>query len=245
LSRQVDLQEFVRRLHQATPRTWVTPALVGLSVAVWLLNLLSGISPMSPKPVELLMWGANYLPLTLEQPWRLVTATFLHGGLIHLAFNMWALWDTGRLAERFYGNLQLALIYAVAGLSGSVASLFFAARSGVSVGASGAIFGVVGCLLAALFTKAHKLPPSLVASMRSSMLMFVGYSLFMGFVAGFIDNAAHIGGLAAGFLMGMVLAEKFDADEYRRQALVRAAAATGLAALALAGAWRLLPLPAG
>jgi rhomboid protease GluP len=240
----VDHREFVWRLHEATPRTWVTPTLVALNVLVWLLNVLAGMSPMSPRPIDLAMWGANHLPLTVEQPWRLLAATFLHGGIIHLAFNMWALWDTGRLAERFYGNLQLGLIYLVAGLSGSVASLFFAARTGVSVGASGAIFGVVGCLLAAIFTKAHKLPPVLVQSMRSSMLMFVGFSLFMGFTAGFIDNAAHIGGLAGGFLMGMVLAEKFDADEFRRQAPLRAIVAVLLAVMALGAAWKLLPVPA-
>jgi len=244
VSSPVDPREFVWRLHEATPRTWVTPVLVGLNVLVWLLNVATGMSPLSPRPIELAYWGANHLPLTLEQPWRLLAATFLHGGAIHLAFNMWALWDTGRLAERFYGNLQLLLIYLVAGLSGSIASLFFAARTGVSVGASGAIFGVVGCLLAAIFTKAHKLPPALVQSMRSAMLMFVGFSLFMGFTAGFIDNAAHIGGLAGGFLMGMVLAEKFDADEYRRQAPVRAIVATLIAALVLGGAWKLLPVPA-
>lgn len=241
MSAPIDHREFVWRLHEATPRTWVTPVLVGLNVLVWLLNIASGMSPISPRPIDLALWGANHLPLTIEQPWRLLTATFLHGGIVHLAFNMWALWDTGRLAERFYGNPQLLLIYLVAGLSGSVASLFFAARTGVSVGASGAIFGVVGCLLAAIFTKAHKLPPALVQSMRSSMLMFVGFSLFMGFTAGFIDNAAHIGGLAGGFVMGMVLAEKFDVDEYRRQAPVRAVLALVLAALLLGGAWALLP----
>ena len=239
----MDPREFVIRLHHATPRTWVTPTLIAANLLVWLLNLASGLSPMSPRAIDLLAWGGNHLPATVQQPWRLAAATFLHGGVLHLAFNMWALWDTGRLAERFYGNLQLALIYAVAGLAGSIASLFFAARTGVSVGASGAIFGVVGCLLAAIFTKAHKLPAALVSSMRSSMLLFVGYSLFMGFVVGFIDNAAHIGGLVAGFLMGMMLAEKFDEAEYRRQVLVRAALAILLAAFALTAAWKLLPLP--
>lgn len=243
MSSPVDPREFVVRLHHATPRTWVTPTLIAANVLVWLLNLASGLSPMSPRAIDLLAWGGNHLPATVQQPWRLAAATFLHGGILHLAFNMWALWDTGRLAERFYGNLQLALIYAVAGLAGSIASLFFAARTGVSVGASGAIFGVVGCLLAAIFTKAHKLPAALVASMRSSMLLFVGYSLFMGFVVGFIDNAAHIGGLVAGFLMGMMLAEKFDEAEYRRQVLVRAALAILVAAFALTAAWNLLPLP--
>jgi rhomboid protease GluP len=243
MNRPVDHNEFVWRLHQATPRTWVTPILIALNVAVWLLNIASGMSPMSPRAGELLLWGANHLPLTVHQPWRLITATFLHGGLIHIAFNMWVLWDTGRLAERFYGNGQFALIYVVAGLAGSIASLFFSARTGVSVGASGAIFGVVGCLLAAIFTKASKLPPGLMASMRSSMLLFVAYSMVMGFFVGFIDNAAHIGGLVGGFLMGIVLAEKFDPDQYRRQGLVRAAAAIMLAVFALGAVWKLVPAP--
>jgi len=244
VSGPVDPHDFALRLHRATPRTWVTPLLVGLSIVVWLLNVATGISPMSPRAGELLAWGANYLPATVHQPWRLLTATVLHGGLIHLAFNMWALWNTGRLAERFYGNLQLLLVYLVSGLAGSIASLFFAARTGVSVGASGAIFGVVGCLLAALLIKARKLPPELVGSMRGSMLLFVGYSLFMGFVVGFIDNAAHIGGLVAGFAMGAVLAGKFDPDVYRRQAILRAGVAIGVAAVVLMGAWTLLPVPA-
>lgn len=243
MSGPVDHDEFVWRLHQATPRTWVTPTLVALNVLVWVLNVATGVSPISPRALDLLLWGGNHLPLTLEQPWRLVSATFLHAGAIHLAFNMWALWETGRLAERLYGNIPLALIYAVSGLAGSIASLYFSARSGVSVGASGAIFGVVGCLLAAIFTKAGKLPPGLVASLRSSMLMFVGYSLFMGFVAGFIDNAAHIGGLVAGFAMGALLAGKFDAGHSGASGLVRLAAAVVLAAFALHAAWRLLPVP--
>jgi rhomboid protease GluP len=240
VSEPVDHNEFVWRLHEATPRTWVTPTLIALNVAVWLLNVASGLSPMSPDARELALWGGNFLPLTVEQPWRLLSATFLHGGIVHIGFNMWALWNTGRLAERFYGNTQLALIYIVAGLAGSMASLFFAARTGVSVGASGAIFGVVGCLLAALSTKASKLPPELARSMRSSMLTFVAFSLVLGFTAGFIDNAAHVGGLAGGYLMGMVMAEKFDADEFRRQGLVRAVVAIVLAALLLGGAWSLL-----
>jgi rhomboid protease GluP len=237
----VDHHEFIERLHAATPRTWVTPLLIALCVIVWLLNLLAGMSPMSPSPMELLAWGGKFLPATQEQPLRLLTAMFLHGGIIHLGFNMWALWDTGRLAERFYGNWQLLLIYLVAGLCGSLASLFFAASKSVSVGASGAIFGVVGCLLAALFTKPHKLPPALVTAMRSSMLSFVGYSLFMGFVVGFIDNAAHIGGLIGGFAMGTLLAEKFDQDEFRRQAPVRALMAIVAAVVVLMGAWAMLP----
>jgi rhomboid protease GluP len=239
----VDPQEFAWRLQHTTPRTWATAVLLGTNVLVWLLNIASGISPIAPRAIELLAWGGNHLPLTIEQPWRLLAATFLHGGIIHLGFNMWVLWDSGRVAERFYGSGQMLLVYFVAGLAGSLASLFFAARTGVSVGASGAIFGIVGCLLAALFTKADKLPRALVTGMRGSMLLFVGYALAMGFMAGFIDNAAHIGGLAAGFLMGVILAERFDDEEFRRQAIVRAAFAAAAAAAVLLAAWKLLPTP--
>jgi rhomboid protease GluP len=235
----VDQHDFVERLYAATPTTWVTTLIVAANLVVWGLNLLSGMSVLSPHPQELLAWGGNFLPATREQPWRLFTAMFLHGGLIHLALNMWALWDVGRLVERFYGNTQMILIYLICGLAGSLCSLFFAASRSVSIGASGAIFGVVGCLLAALYTKPNKLPAGLVRTLRSSMLGFVGYSLIMGFVVGFIDNAAHIGGLVAGWLMGVVLAERFDADEYRRQAGVRLAIAlcTALGLLVLIWSW--------
>jgi rhomboid protease GluP len=125
-----------------------------------------------------------------------------------------------------------------------MASLFFAASKTVSVGASGAIFGVVGALLSALFTKHNKLPAALVASMRSSMLMFVGYSLVMGFVASHIDNAAHIGGMVGGFAVATVMAEKFDWDEYRRAGLIRAVVAVIGASMAMMVIWKLLPVPA-
>lgn len=237
-----DHDEFVWRLVKATPRLWVTKLIVAVNVAIWLLNVATGVSPIAPDPRALLAWGGNFLPLTVDQPWRLLTSTLLHGGIVHLGFNMWALWDTGRLAERFYGNTQYLLIYLFSGLFGASASLFFAASKTVSVGASGAIFGVVGALLTALFTKHNKLPTSLVQAMRSSMLLFVGYSLVMGFVGSHIDNAAHIGGLIGGFAMATIMAEKFDWEEYRRAGLVRATVAVAAALVALVVLWKLLPV---
>jgi len=228
---------------QATPRTWATRAIVIANVAIWLAMVATGTDPMRPDVQTLIDWGANLLPLTVDQPWRLFTATVLHAGLVHIGFNMWVLWDAGRLAERFYGSLQFLLIYLISGLFGSLASLFFAARTGVSVGASGAIFGVVGALLAALFTKHSKLPAGMAASMRSSMLLFVGYSLFMGFISSFIDNAAHIGGLVSGFAAAVILAERFDWEEYRRSAVQRSMVAIGAAMVAGFLIWKLLPVP--
>lgn len=237
------MQGFIERLFEATPRTWVTSSIVTINVAVWLLTVLLGANWLAPSPQTLLALGGNYLPATIEQPWRLLSSTVLHAGALHLGFNMWALLNMGRIAERFYGNGQFALIYLFAGLFGSIASLFSSAQMAVSVGASGAIFGVAGALLAALFTKPHKLPPGLVASMRSSLLFFVGYSLFMGFTSSLIDNAAHIGGLLSGLALAMVMVERFDWDEYRRRGAVRAAVAAGGSALLILLLWQWVPVP--
>jgi rhomboid protease GluP len=238
------MEEFANRLARATPRMWVTPVIVALNAAVWLLNVAFGVDPMEPLSADLLDWGANKWPETLAQPWRLVGATFLHGGALHLAMNMWALWDTGRIAERFYGNSQFLLIYLVSGVFGSLTSLFFAARTGVSIGASGAVFGVMGALLAALFLKHHKLPPGLARSMRGSMLAFTVFSLFMGFTSSHVDNSAHVGGLLAGLALGGILVQKFDFETFERHAIPRAALAIALSASAGYLLWRLLPLPA-
>ncbi len=196
-----------------------------------------------PKVKDLAIWGGNFLPLTLQQPWRLMSATFLHGGIIHLGMNMWALWSTGALVERFYGNKQFLILYLLSGLFGSLASLFFSARTGVSVGASGAIFGVVGAILAAIYTKQGKMPATMVKALRASMLPFVAFSLFMGFTSGHIDNAAHIGGGVAGFLLAMIMAEKFDWEEYRRQAIPRLLAAISASLVAAYLIWNFLPKP--
>jgi rhomboid protease GluP len=223
------------------PKSYVTYVLIAINVLVWIANVASGLDPMSPDPRALLGWGGNFLPATMMQPWRLLTATVLHGGIIHLALNMLALYQTGPIAEFFYGKRQYLFIYLVAGILGSVASLFFSARASVSVGASGAIFGIVGCLLAALFTKAHRLNPDFVKATKSSMLLFVGYSMVMGFTSSHIDNSAHIGGLVSGFILGYVLAEHIDQEEFKRQALPRFATALALVGASTFFLWGLLP----
>jgi rhomboid protease GluP len=235
------IEDFLHRLKAATPHATVTGTLIALNLLVWLANLAGGLSPFLPEARELLAWGGNLLPLTQREPWRLLSAMFLHAGIIHLAFNMWALWNVGSIAERFYGNTQFALIYLLSGLFGSLASLFFAARTAVSVGASGAIFGITGALLAAILLKRDKLPAPLVASMRSSLFMFVGYSLFLGFTSGVVDNAAHVGGLVSGFALAWIMAEKFDWADYRRNAVSRALVAVGAAIAAAFILWQMLP----
>ncbi|MFN2269912.1 MAG: rhomboid family intramembrane serine protease, partial [Anaerolineae bacterium] len=196
---------FGQLLAVSTPRYFVAPTLIGLNVAVLALMALLGVSIFNPSAEQLFILGANYGPATLNgQWWRLLTSTFIHGGIIHLAFNMQCLWQLGRLTERLYGNWAFLVLYILSGLGGSVASLWWDPTT-VSVGASGAIFGVAGGLVAFLYLSKLPLPRAAVQSILSSTMIFVGYNLLFGFASTGIDNAAHVGGLVTGALVGGLL----------------------------------------
>ena len=199
-------------LAASTPRYFVAPAIIGLNVAIFALMALTGmplLNLLDRQPtglgLQLFAWGANYGPATLEgQWWRLLSSTFIHGGIIHLALNMQCLWQLGKLTERLYGNWTFLLLYILSGLGGSVASLWWNPNT-LSVGASGAIFGVAGGLVAFLYLGKLPLPRGATQSILSSTLVFVGYNLLYGFTSTGIDNAAHIGGLVTGALVGALL----------------------------------------
>ena len=93
----------------------VTHVLIGLNVAAWLLNIVSGVDPLSPTPQDLFDWGASHVLANAEQPWRLLSSTFLHVGLLHLAVNMQALWVAGPIADAMLGRWQFLMIYLCAG----------------------------------------------------------------------------------------------------------------------------------
>jgi rhomboid protease GluP len=196
---------FGQLLAASTPRYFVAPTLIGLNAAIFALMALLGVSPFNPTGAQLFVWGANYGPATLGgQWWRLLSSTFVHGGIIHLAFNMQCLWQLGKLTERLYGNWAFLALYVLSGLGGSVASLWWNPDT-LSVGASGAIFGVAGGLVAFLYMGKLPLPRAATRSILSSTMIFVGYNLLYGFTSTGIDNAAHIGGLITGALAGALL----------------------------------------
>jgi rhomboid protease GluP len=136
--------------------------------------------------------------------WRLGTAMFLHAEPAHLAFNMYALFILGRDIEGFYGHLRFATIYLLCGLAGNVATYALGAPAVVSVGASGAIFGLIGAEIALLVS--NRL---LFGSSRRGRLLnlafLVGINLAYGFANRRINNLAHLGGLAAGLALGFAL----------------------------------------
>jgi rhomboid protease GluP len=186
----------------------VTQAIFGINVAVFVAMTLAGVSMLgNPSGQDLVHWGANYGPLTVSgQWWRLLTSVFIHGGLLHIAFNMWCLWDLGRLAESVYGHWTFAAVYLISGLSASLASVVWNPVV-LSVGASGAIFGIAGALIASFYLGEFSLPRAAMTGMLRSVVLFVGYNLFFGAVIARTDNAAHIGGLVMGLLLGALIAK--------------------------------------
>jgi rhomboid protease GluP len=158
------------------------------------------------RTYQLIAWGSNAGDRTLHgEWWRLVTSLFLHGSLLHLVFNMLALWQVGVLVERLFGSARFIALYAIAGVCGSIASVMWNPHVN-SVGASGAIFGLIGGLFAFMQRENSGVPPTVVRDLRGSLLPFLVFSLVAGFAYPLTDNAAHIGGLVGGWLAGHLLA---------------------------------------
>lgn len=145
--------------------------------------------------------GANYRPAIQNgEYWRLVTSMFLHGGLVHLAFNAYALYQLAGLFELLLGSGRLLATYFISGVAGSLASVMWSGLP--SVGASGAIFGLLGALIAFLLRRRSMLTPQ-AKSLMSQLIGWAAINVFLGFSVPRIDNAAHLGGCAVGFLIGL------------------------------------------
>lgn len=186
------------------PPTPLTAGIVAINAAIFVAMVVSGTHILSPDSASLIRWGANFGPKTLDgEWWRLLTSVFIHIGAIHILFNMSVLWDVGRFMERQIGSVRLAVIYLFSGLLASLASLAWNSFI-VSAGASGAVFGVYGSLVA-LLLRVRGVPDAALHSLRRSALTFLVFNLAFGLVYQGIDMAAHVGGLVSGFLFGLAL----------------------------------------
>jgi rhomboid protease GluP len=177
----------------------VTPILVDLNLAIFLVMAVSGVSLFAPTIQSLIDWGANIRSLTLDgQWWRLITNTFIHIGILHVLLNMYALLYIGVLLEPRLGSVRFIAAYLLTGIVASLTSLYWHPAV-VSAGASGAIFGMYGVFLALLTT--NFIDKTVRATLMTSIAIFVGYNLLNGTKGG-VDNAAHIGGLVSGIVIG-------------------------------------------
>ena len=202
----------------------VTLAIIGVTAVVSLLAMLVG--PI----VQMLAFQPDVAVL---QPWRLVTAALLHGGLMHLALNMLALWMLGPALEQAMGKLPFVATYIVTALAGSVAVPLFGSSS-VVVGASGAIFGLFGVYLGL---------QRFVGKVDVSLLVIVGINLAYGFFVSGVAWQAHVGGLIAGFIIGFggAFLGRKRTDGKHIKGLWWAIGLTAVVSLALWGLWMLLP----
>lgn len=213
---------------------WITPVIVGVNVAIFLAMSVAFGTIAGFDPLQLAAWGGNSGTLDLSgQWWRLVTYQFLHVNLPHIVINMWVLWNVGRLTERLYGSVPLLFLYLCAGALAGLASIMWNPAQ-ISVGASGSIFGVLGAFLAFLL-RARDEAPSSVLRYWLPVLLFVAYNLFAGATQPGVDNAAHVGGLIAGFGLGTVLVRPLGSRQSFPLAQISAA-------VLLAGACALPPL---
>ena len=196
---------FHRDLERRLPRARVTGALILVIAATLLVMTLSGVSPLIPDASDMVLWGANYGPRTLGgEPWRLLSSMFLHFGIAHAFFNVWVLWDVGRLLERLIGPWSFAVVYVLTGLAGSLLGVFV--HPGVvSAGASGAVFGLFGALLGYSTWGGRAIPRAALRELRMSGISFLLVNLLLGLQMEAIDWAAHLGGLGCGLVFGVFL----------------------------------------
>ena len=202
-------------LRQQSSSMAVTQVIFGANVAVFLAMLLA-IGPTmltGPAGQRLVDFGANFGPYTVGgQWWRLLTCIFVHSGLLHIASNMYGLWILGRLAESLYGRWTFAVIYLLCGLLGSVASVLWNPNV-LSVGASGAVFGIAGALFTSFYLGEFSVPRDAVMGTVRSLAVVLGVNLLFGAAASHIDNAAHVGGLVMGLILGALIARIAPAQD--------------------------------
>lgn len=198
--------------------------LLGIMVAFWVLTL---VVAAVREPMPIMQWlgslilgarahqdvlvdlGAkvNFL-VDQGQSFRLVAPLFLHFGLLHMLFNGYALYLLGRLIENIYGRRRFLLIFFVSGVASIAAS--FAGSSHISVGASGAIFGLLGAGTVLGYTHRDEIPPVFRRFFGRGLIPWIVLNLALGFLIDGIDNYAHIGGLVAGVLVSLTLTARID-----------------------------------
>ncbi|WP_309892031.1 rhomboid family intramembrane serine protease [Archangium sp.] len=216
------LREFGLLLARTTPRVFVTRFILAINILIFGVMVATGVAVLDPSIEDLLKWGADFGPSTISegQLWRLLSSAFIHVGVLHLAVNMWSLWAIGRMCERIYGNLTYTLIYLLSAVGGALASNAWNPMA-VSAGASGALFGIDGALIAFLYLQPGSIPPEALQKLRKELLWIIGFNLMVGFSMSFVNNAAHLGGLVTGAAAGALVTRDLRAEVVATPRLAR------------------------
>ncbi len=199
-----------------------TYSLLGINIAVYLWMVAHGVSPTAPSTDALVQYGANdAVRVLFSGEWyRVFTAIFLHVGIIHLACNMWCLWNLGLLGEPLVGPFGLAAIYVLTGIAGNLLSLgvnvVWFRQESIGAGASGAVFGLAGILIVLLSNRKLPIPWPEMKKLRRSVIHFAALNFLVGFGTVLypivrIDNMAHLGGFTSGLVLGLPLMPKMTA----------------------------------
>src|SRR5213596_2812683 len=191
-------------------RSTYTYIFFALNILVFLLMALAG---GSTSKETLMAFGVKANEeIARGQWWRFVTPIFIHIGLLHLFFNSYALWIVGPQVEKLYGSTRFVILYVVTGVAGVFGSYFYHPQS-ISAGASGAIFGLFGVLLAFGIRYRNAIPPFFKRAVGTGVLPVIVINLIIGFTIPQIDNSAHIGGLLAGAALAAIIPFQRPGDE--------------------------------
>ena len=245
-----------RRPRPAWAAAPATHLLVGINCGVFLAMVMRGASIWMPTLDQLMAWGADRPNNVLVNgEWvRIVTAMFVHVGILHLATNMWCLWNLGLLAEPLMGSFGLIAAYILTGAAGNLLSTYRnwmwpmhdatgAVYFSAGAGASGAVFGIAGALIVLLKSKLLPVPPQELRKLRRSVIYFAVINLVIGlsvnFGAGFtgveVDNSAHIGGFLCGLLFAAPMVPRIGSPRGEFQMKLRLTVALVVLILVLFG----------
>jgi membrane associated rhomboid family serine protease len=201
-----------------------TMILIGVNVLVYVITAAQGGGINLPGGELFSKWALQGAAVSDGDWWRLVTAMFLHGSILHLGFNMLALYWLGTIIEQALGTPRFLLVYAVSGLAGSAGALWFSSQFAVTVGASGAIFGLIGALLILEYLS--------TGSLMGQAMVLILVNLALTFAVPGISIGGHLGGLAGGIVATYALM-RYQVAPRRTMGIV-IAAGVGVASVALA-----------
>ena len=171
---------------------------------------------------KLIAWGANFHEAVRHQHqyWRLLTSAFLHVDWLHIVSNLYVLILIGRLVEPLYRSKRFTAIYLFAAITGSIGSVL-GGRGGLSIGASGAIFGILGALIALLLRRRRAFPESWRRTLLFNLTILLALEAYIDWRVAFIDNWAHLGGLVGGFVLGLAIVPRLDSPYGPREDAAR------------------------